>query len=198
MFAQEFLTHQVSTEWVSDLKIVIKRMNQRYSHKSVTSDGLLKDFNPWNDLKQKLIPLGANVRIKLDEPRDITNRKLHGKFRDSDQRWTKEVYKVINYRFDPHQPILYEVDKPLGPNQKVTYTAKQLQVIGDDEEDPNIIAIRGEPEYFAVKKLIGKRVYNRKVQYLVWWKGYKEDEATWQNASDLPQLPIDIFESINN
>ncbi len=198
MFAQELLTHQISKEWVSDLPFVIKQMNKRYSHPPPTSDDLLKNFNPWKDIKQKLIPLGANVRVKLDEPRDITNKKLHGIFRYSDQRWTKEVYKVTNYRFDPQQPILYEIDKPLKANQYVTYTAKQLQIVKDDEEDPHIMAVRGNPEYYAIKKLIGKRIQKRKIQYLVWWKGYPEAEATWQNASDLPPLPIQIFESLNS
>ncbi len=198
MYAQELLTHQVSTEWVSDLPFVIKKMNDRYSHPVYTDEDLFKRFNPWKDLKQEMIPLGANVRVKLDEPRDIANSKLHGKFRESDQRWTKEIYQITNYRFDPHQPILYEINKPLKPNEKVTYTAKQLQVVDENEQDPSLSVIRGNPEYYAVKKLIGKRIRSRKVQYLVWWKGYPQSESTWQNASDLPELPIKIFESLNN
>lgn len=37
-----------------------------------------------------------------------------------------------------------------------------------------------EPEiYYEVDKLLNKRIVNNKAEYLVKWKGYSDEEATW-------------------
>jgi len=194
MFAQELLTGSVSKEWVDDLPKIIKKINEKYSHDVYTDDELFEKFNPWQDLKQDIIPLGTNVRIKLDEPQDIGDKKLHGKFRDTDHRYTTDIYKVVDYIFDPHQPILYKVNKPVKKNERVAYTYKQLQIVPDDEQEPSYKVIRGNPERYAVRKLIGKRKYKRKLQYLVWWRGGLKKDASFVNAEDIDKELIDKYE----
>ena len=39
-YSKESLTGQINTEWVDDLKDIIKRMNERYSHKPYTDEQL--------------------------------------------------------------------------------------------------------------------------------------------------------------
>jgi hypothetical protein len=197
MFSQELLTGETSKEWVDDLPLVVERMNEKYSHEPYTDEELLKKFDPWKNLKQNLIPIGTRVRIALDEPRDIQNAKLIGKFRDTDHRFTKEIYKVVNYIFDPHQPVLYKVDKPLKPNERVAYTAKQLQVVDPDEQDPDPVVIRGQPKQYVIKRLVQKRKLKGKLQYLVHWKGYNDPISyTWEDARNIPKFVLDKFKDV--
>jgi hypothetical protein len=197
MFAQELLTGEVSKQWVDDLPKIIKKINEKYSHDVYTDDELFEKFNPWQDLKQDIIPLGTNVRIKLDEPQDIGDKVLHGKFRDTDHRYTTDIYKVVDYIFDPHQPILYKVNKPLKKNERVAYTRKQLQIVPPDEQDPHIKVIRGTPKQYAVKKLLGKRMFKKRLQYLVWWRGYKKDASTWEDSKNISKELIEKYENEN-
>lgn len=196
MFSQELLTGEVSREWVDDLPLIVEKMNEKYSHEPYNDEQLLKRFNPWENLKQKMIPLGTRVRVMLDEPRNIEGTKLIGKFRDSDHRWTTEIYKVVGYVLDPHQPILYKVDKPLKAHERVAYTAKQLQIVGNDEADPDPMVIRGKPGQYVVKKLLKKRKHKGKTQYLVHWKGYNKDsDHTWEDEAKLPKSMVTEFNS---
>ena len=52
--------------------------------------------------------------------------------------------------------------------------------------DNELILANGETEStWLVEDLINKRTENGKVQYLVKWKGYPVDEATWENVENL-------------
>jgi len=84
----------------------------------------------------------------------------------------------------------------LKPNERVAYTRKQLQVVPEEEDDPNPIVIRtpnpdGE---FAIKKLIEKRIQGNRTQYLVWWKGYPKSDSTWETKSKIPKKFVEDFE----
>lgn len=198
MFAQELLTGDVSKEWVDDLPAIVERMNRKYSHQAYTDEELFKKFNPWENLTQQIIPLGTRVRIMLDEPRDINENKLHGRFRDTDHRWTPQVYKITGYVFDPHQPMLYKINKPLKKNERVAYSRKQLQVVMSDEEAPDPIVIRGQPKQYIIKDLLDKRKYKGKIQYLVKWKGFNKDsDNTWEDKKTIPKEFIDAFELLH-
>ena len=197
MFSQEMLTGDDSVEWVEDLPLIIEKMNEKYAHKPATDESLFKKSNPWQDLKQKIIPLGTKVRVILDEPRDWKERKLSGKFRSTDQRWTQDIYKITDYIFDPHEPIMYKTDRPIKRNERVAYTANQLQIVPTDEQDPSLIVLRGKYKdrdpfdantEFVIKEIIGRRKQGKVNQVLVWWKGYKKDEpggSTWESESKI-------------
>ena len=199
MFSQELLTGRPSTEWIKDLPFFIEKMNIKYSHKPYTDADLYKKFDPVQNLKQNLIPLGTKVRVILDEPRDYKEAKMTGKFRSTDQRWHQDIYHVVSYIFDPHEPVMYKIDKPLRAHERVAYTSKQLQVVPDNEEDPSpsVIQTPHPAGEFAIKKLIDKRVHGRTTQYKILWKGYKLADATWQYKSKIPKSFIEKYEAEN-
>ena len=199
MFSQEMLTGKPSTEWVKDLPFIIQKINEKYSHKPYTDEQLYKKFDPVKNLKQKLIPIGTKVRIMLDEPRTYKEAKLSGKFRSTDQRWGQDIYKITSFVFDPHEPVMYKTNKPLKPNEHVAYTAKQLQIVPENEQDPSPSVIRtpnpnGE---YAIRQLLDKRVNGKKTEYLIWWKGYPKVDATWQVKSKIPKKFIQDYEADN-
>lgn len=196
MFAVELLTGEENKEWVDDLKDIIDQMNNKYYHEPLTSEELIKKFSPWNKVKQKLIPIGTKVRVKLDQPKNITDKKLHGNFRSGDHRWSIEHYKIINIIFDPIEPVMYEIDKPLKPNQKVAYTKQQLQIVKDEEQSPpgEQILKNKSSSYYIVKTIHNMKKINGKIKLLVEWKGYpKKDTWTWEEKNNIPKVILDDY-----
>ena len=166
MFSQELLTGQPSTEWIEDLPFFIEKMNLKYSHNPETDESLYKKFDPVKNLKQKLIPVGTNVRITLDEPRNYKETKLSGTFRSTDQRWYQDIYKVTGYIFD-----------------------------NEEDPNPISIRTPNSKQEFAIKKLIDKRVQGSKSEYLVLWKGYTQADATWLFKTAIPKSFVAKYEA---
>jgi hypothetical protein len=57
-------------------------------------------------------------------------------------RWSLEKYKVIDWIFDPIEPVLYVIDKKLAKGEKVAYTKNQLQVVKESEEKPPLELVK--------------------------------------------------------
>ena len=94
---------------------------------------------------------------------------------------------------------MYKTNKPLKKDERVSYTAKQLQVVPENEDDPSPSVIRtpnAKGEY-AIKKLIDKRVNGKTTSYLIWWKGYPKDQSSWQIKSKIPKSFISKYEDEN-
>ena len=196
MFAVELLTGEENKEWVQDLREIVDQMNNKYYHEPLDADDLIKKFSPWDKVKQKLIPIGSIVRVKLDEPRNIADKKLHGNFRAGDHRWSIEHYKVTNIIFDPIQPIMYEVDKPVKENQRVAYTTQQLQVVKAEEEAPpgELVLKNKSNSYYVVKKIHDMKKIKNDVKFLVEWKGFPKKESwTWESKANIPKIILDEY-----
>jgi len=58
------------------------------------------------------------------------------------------------------------------------------QVEGQKKERPAPVIIKGEEEY-KVEKILNKKNFRGKDQYLVWWKGYMAEEDTWEPRENL-------------
>ena len=59
----------------------------------------------------KVYTIGTKVRVKLEAPHSLaTGEKLHGTFRATDLRWSKEISVITNVMTPPDQPIMYQVD----------------------------------------------------------------------------------------
>lgn len=126
---QELKTGEPSTEWVDDLGDVVKYINTSAPKpitKPIRNDVILTKYN------KDIIPMGAKVRILLDNPKGALGEKLHGTFRITDIRWDKTPRTITNIIFSDGFPPLYVVDD----NNRVTYTRNQIQEIPEIEREP--------------------------------------------------------------
>ena len=73
-----------------------------------------------------MLEKGQNVRVLLDHPIDVYNKKrLNGKFRSGDIRWSIEIYKITEILLRPGFPPMYLINN----NKSTQYTKQQLQVV---------------------------------------------------------------------
>lgn len=199
MYSQELLTGEINRDWVDDLKDIVEKINERYSHDPYTDEELDKKYGDPFEVKQKIIPLGSRVRVALDEPRDITGTKLHGNFRSSDARWTTEIYNVINFTMNAHQPVMYQIDKPTKPNEHVAYTAQRLQVVDSKEQDaPAEVVLKNKKvNNYIVKKILDSKIVKGKTLYKIRWKGYTEKDDSWEPKENLPKAMVKEYDLDN-
>ena len=183
MTAQELLTDEPSLHWTGELPKVVEAIN-----KHAQSAKTIKFSNIPNIIKSTIfLSIGTPVRLQLDKPREVyENRKLTGGFRETDVRWTDEIYTISDIILDGGQPPLYRVKDIDGKITPVAYTRNQLQVVKVGEQEPPSKIIRGTPTQYVVKKVHKKRTYKKKTQYLLEYKGYpKVKDRTWEDKDNI-------------
>jgi hypothetical protein len=105
---EELKTDETNTKWVDILPDVIEEMNQilpKPIKKQISDEPITTKYN------KDLLPIGEKVRIALNHPIDVaTNKRLSGKFRESDIRFEKKAHVIENIILKPGFPPLYKVD----------------------------------------------------------------------------------------
>ena len=180
MVAQELITGEPSLDWVEDLPNVIKTINDnlKLQKKPKLSNRLHVDKNTI------MLSIGTKVRVALDKPKNVLGYRESGyNFRATDTRWDNEIKTITNIIFQPDQPIMYELNNQTYP----AYTYNQLAVVDPEkEQDPPPSVIRGTPEHYVVKAILGKKKINGKLHYKIQWKGYpNEADNTFEPYSTL-------------
>jgi hypothetical protein len=188
MLEDEVANEQTSRHWVKILPQVVRLINSEYA-RDKNNPVVSKPDEPLkiDKTNNEIISIGTKVRVKLDNPVDFENNKLHGKFRAGDIRWSREIHKITDFYLRPGYPVMYQLDE----NMKVAYTSYQLQKVDESNE---ITPKPNENKKYQVEKILKKIVKNRKIFYKVQWKGY--DETTIEPRSvliqDVPELIQDF------
>lgn len=193
--AEELITGEPSREWVHYLPEVIKFINKKFIIKPEWDEkkpNYDKIFAPTkctgNDCN--VLSEGTQVRYLLDEPIDITSgKKLHGKFRATDIKWSIKPTTIERYQLMPNQPILYKLK-----GKSALYTKNQLQIVDINSKLPPLTI----QKKFIIEKIIGKLQKNGKVYYRVKWKNYDDItvEPRTSLINDVPLLVSSFEESI--
>ncbi|EEB93840.1 hypothetical protein MPER_07457, partial [Moniliophthora perniciosa FA553] len=140
---------------------------------------------------------------KMKEAYEEGKRKAH-EFKVGDKVWlsAKDI-KVhqASRKLGPRQLGPYEVVERIGdldyrlklpPAMKVhnVFHVNRLspwkgnEVNGQRAPPPEAVEVEGEEEHF-VEEVLDSRVYRKKLQYLVRWEGYGEEEDSWEPAENL-------------
>ena len=178
MANQELITGEEDKQWVDDLKPLIKVLNKRKKtplKKEISDEPIVDKYTG------KLLIIGQKVRVQLDYPiNNINDKRINGTFRSSDIRFSPKTYEITQVLLKPGFPPLYLTSN----NDNVARTKNQLQVITGKEKEPSAKFLRGNPGFYIIKEILDKRTKNRKVEYLVRWKGYTKKDATWVSSSE--------------
>lgn len=163
----ELKTKKPYNEWTDIIDIIRTKLNE--IRKRPNGDPFSLEPLPYSVLKPKY-KIGDIVLHKLEKPHNALGQKeTTDRFRHGDLRYSVndklKIVKVLNY---PNN-IRYVLNTM--PN--VSYAEAELKSANVDEE------------FFAVKSIIGQKVYKGKTYYLIWWKRYKKSQSTWEPAEQL-------------
>lgn len=168
MNAKEEETGEPYREWDEVINIVRTELNKIrkkpekdiYTHIYKTSDYVKPKYK-----------VGDIVYRRLEVPNNALGNKQNTKnFREGDYRWDTVPRKIV-------QVLPY----PAPVNNR--YLLNNLNNVSYTDEE--LMKAKETVEKYIVKELIGKKSINKKVHYLVWWKGYKKTESTWEPATEL-------------
>jgi hypothetical protein len=139
MVAEELITKKTDRKWVNYLPNVLIHLNKRYELSNTKIKDLQHDKNDFLELDKfnsELLNVGEKVRYELDKPIDYTtNKRLTGKFRQGDVRFSKPT-TIEEIKLIPNQIPLYKVK-----NRTCWYSKDQLQVIDKENLPPATVKI---------------------------------------------------------
>lgn len=122
----ELKTGKRSVDWYQTkehFRKVVAEMNKESKSKPTTEN--LSDKPFVSKANKDLLDVGQEVRVLLDEPLDIASKKkLSGKFRATDIRWSLDIKKIKWVVLNPGYPPMYRVS---GENH--LRTIQQLQKV---------------------------------------------------------------------
>lgn len=126
MVSDELTTNKTSRKWTPRLTQLIKILNQpKYLYK-VKTDDEIQDMNVEIKGNPDLYEVGTKVRVICDSPTDhLSGKRLHGRFRVGDVRFSKRIHTIKFVVLLPQQPAMYIVDGM----PHVYYTRNDLQVV---------------------------------------------------------------------
>ena len=187
MIEEELLTGEPSTQWVDELKDIIKTMNANQKKQKIKKPD---DKYITSGESHIILSEGTKVRVALNAPIDVvTQKRLHGKFRDTDIRWKIKPNTIKQVIIQPNQPVMYLVDDENGnTDHRQAYTKNQLLPVKDNERAANEKAIRplkkqkGQQVY-RIEKIVDSKKEKNKLFYLVKWVGFKK--PTWEPSSTI-------------
>ena len=179
MTSEELLTGQTVKQWVDDLRLLVTVLNEHRpppTMKEISIDPIASKYSG------NMLDIGDKVRYQLDYPINTTdNKRLSGKFRSTDIRWSPKIYKITQALLKPGFPPMYLIDK-----DNVARTKQQLSVITGNQKPPNIKYVRTDSEYHIIDSIVDKkRGDNNKDLYKVHWKGKSIQNDSWIAGTEL-------------
>lgn len=177
----EAKTGKQYNEWTDVIDKVREELN-KIRKKNLPKDWTTYDYPDPDFDKESKFKVGDVVYYKLEVPRNMLGHKQSTKnFREGDVRWNiKEPRKIVNViPYAGKVPYRYMLEGMTN----VSYTAEQLMKAPEQEKDTK----------YEVKEIIGEKTMKKEKYYLVWWKGYKKAEATYEPEKQLIEDGLESY-----
>ena len=195
--ADELRTGEESKDWVSDLPTVIRIYNQHTKKTRKSPEQRMKEVPPpqCKGSSCELLEKGDKVHVVKEKPSSIVDgKRLAGKFRATDLRWTVGTHTIIKVVVRAGSPPLYKVDgiNAMFPREQLKLASKVKA--GKDE------ATGGKfiPERIVDKKVMKKNPKEkRRVHYKIRWKGYDSKGDTWESHAKFNRDRPDLVKAFN-
>jgi len=156
---------QVNTFRERDLD-KLKKYQSKHYHDSIKAGK--PDYN-----------IGDFVHYRIFAPVSRTGEVLNdGKWRSGDRRISVDARKITDIIYMPDDPYYRYV---LFNMPNVSFSKYDLK------------ASKQKDNTYIVKKIIGKKVENKKIFYLVFWKGYLKKDSTWESKDKLIQDGVNDY-----
>ena len=177
-------TGKIYTGWTDAIEVIRNELNDiRYTKAQYTPKTIHKMFDsPVNLNKANKFNIDQLVHRRLDYPQNaLGHNQSTANFRTGDYRFERNPRKVVKILYYTGKiPYRYMLEGL--PN--VSFTESQL------------MPSKEKKVKYVVKKIIGKKTMNKQIYYLVWWKGYPKEDATYELKHDL--LVDDLSEYIRD
>ena len=160
MTVDEIETGENNKIWFEEVPKLIQSLNK---HMKKDKNEIINN-NVSDKSRENIIPIGTEVRTALDKPVNIVdNKRIYGKIRATDHKWSLKPAKVEDLSIRPNQPIMYKIE---GKDDNY-YTKNQLQIFDEKEKLP-------EARLYNIEKLINKIDKGGRKYFTVKWQGYEE------------------------
>ena len=160
------------TNWTDILPQLRKQLNE-YRERDLNKLKQYQSKQFHNPLIAKpKFNVGDFVHYKLNKPQNIRGLDVPDatRFRNGDRRYSidaREIISIIEYPNPPyHRYKLHDLNN-------ISFSHYELL---KSEKDDN---------FLEVKKIIGRRVINKRIHYLVWFKGELKKQALWLLKDEL-------------
>jgi transposase InsO family protein len=145
-------------------------------------------------VKKKAV-LQKKQNVRLDGKRVIREKRLKVGTKvcceNNDRKSGQEARWLTGYTVFKVTPNgCYQVKGPDGTKYDRKYAMHQLKLVGQGRPRDAVGNVADEAEHFLIEKIVCDREVNGRIQYLVKWKGYSEDENTWQNPESFVDKAI--------
>ena len=132
-----------------------------------------ENYSKYN-FKRPKFKVGDRVRVSL----------LRGKFaREFMQRFSEEFFIISHIAESPP-----DVQLPAPRYYLTDINGDILKGNPSFFENDLSLYIPNEKTRYKVDKIIGQRIRNKKKQYLVTWRGWPENTATWEDADNIENI----------
>jgi hypothetical protein len=170
MNSKEEETGKAFHEWIDAVPFIREKLNDYRKVDPPDMFDNVGNINNFSKLKPKY-KKGDVVLYALEKPVDaLGNKQSTDNFREGDYRWSRVPKKIVDVLYmEGAIPFRYMLEGMAN----VSFTEKQLKPSTEKESK------------WIVREIIDKRIVKKKNEYLVWWKGYPKDEATWEPEKSL-------------
>ena len=162
------------SEWTDIVDKVRSGLNKIRKHPK-DEDPFSYPFAEVNMSEEPKYKIGDMVYHKLERPIDALNKQ-----------YASETFRTGDVRYDINEPrkvkfvLVYAGAK--NPYRYLLANTKHVSYMENE-----LIPAKETEQKFYVRQLIDKRVRNRKIEYLVWWKKHLKKDATWVPKASLQE-----------